>query len=87
MHWLNIYRSWEENALGVKEFKWERTGPDHWVHASIYARIGLKKFARTMATIVGDDVMSGMRGGQIIRDEGVSLGYSPEQMAAQRVEL
>lgn len=51
-HWMNIYRSWEENALGVKEFKWERQGPDHWVHASVYARIGLDKYAETKATIV-----------------------------------
>lgn len=51
-HWLNIYRVWDENALGVKVFKWERTGPDHWAHASLYARIGLDKFADAMAKVV-----------------------------------
>lgn len=51
-HWMNIYRTWEENALGVKEFKWERQGPDHWVHASVYARIGLDRYSETMAKIV-----------------------------------
>lgn len=51
-HWMNIYRSWEENSLGVKEFKWERQGADHFVHATMYARIGLDKYATSMATIV-----------------------------------
>jgi hypothetical protein len=59
-HWMNIYRSWEENALGVKEFKWERTGPDHWVHASMYARIGLDKFQESMAKIVGNQFFEGI---------------------------
>lgn len=55
-HWLNIYRVWEENTLGVKEFKWERSGADHWVHCSVYARIGLDRFATAMATIVTEGV-------------------------------
>lgn len=61
VHWLNIYRSWEENALGVNEFKWERTGPDHYVHATIYARVGLLKYGTTAATIVGDNVWQGVK--------------------------
>lgn len=56
VHWMNIYRIWEENAIGVKEFKWERTGPDHWVHATVYARIGLDKYISTMAKIVGPTI-------------------------------
>lgn len=67
-HWLNIYRSWEENSLGVKEFKWERTGPDHFVHASIYARIGLDKYAESQAKIINADIYEGMNVGRIFRD-------------------
>jgi hypothetical protein len=52
VHWLNIYRVWEENALGIKEFKWERQGDDHWVHASAYCRVGLDRFSESMAKIV-----------------------------------
>ncbi len=52
VHWMNIYRTWEENNLGVREFKWERQGPDHWVHATMYARIGLSKYQEQKATIV-----------------------------------
>lgn len=65
VHWLNIYRTWEENTLGVRVFKWERQGPDHWVHASIYARIGLDKFQNTKATIVGADPFMDIEVGRV----------------------
>lgn len=66
VHWLNIYRSWEDNSIGVREFKWERQGPDHWVHSTIYARVGLSKFSDTKAKIVGaDDVFGNIATGRI----------------------
>lgn len=68
VHWLNIYRTWEENTLGVREFKWERQGPDHWVHASIYARIGLDKFRDSKAKIVGMDPMQDLEVGRFFTD-------------------
>ncbi len=69
-HWLNIYRVWEENALGVKEFKWERTGADHYVHASMYARIGLSKFSETLATVMGgNDVWAGIATGRVVDNQ------------------
>lgn len=74
-HWLNIYRLWEENALGINEFKWERTGPDHYVHASIYARIGLSKFSETMATVMGNDMFTGVPTGRIVSDKGIPAAY------------
>lgn len=63
-HWMNIYRTWEENTLGVREFKWERQGPDHWVHATIYARIGLDKYSDQMAKVVGGDPLAGIETGR-----------------------
>jgi hypothetical protein len=60
IHWLNIYRTWEKDESGqidkTKGFKWERSGPDHFVMCSIYARVGLEKFQETMAQIIGGDV-------------------------------
>lgn len=44
IHWKNIYRISEENALGQLEHKWERSGDDHWVHATNYWRIGMSRF-------------------------------------------
>lgn len=77
-HWLNIYRTKEENALGVLEYKWERTGPDHFVHAHVYQRIGMDKFADDMAQIVtknsfkprvGTDVNGELKGNVFIRGD------------------
>jgi hypothetical protein len=74
-HWMNIYRVWEENALGIREFKWERSGPDHYVHCSIYARIGLDRFSETMAKIVGgEDVFGGIKRGINADEKGIILG-------------
>lgn len=67
-HWMNIYRVWEENALGVNEFKWERQGADHWVHATMYARIGMDRYAKSKATIIGDDMFGGLPQGRVFRD-------------------
>lgn len=69
VHWLNIYRSWEENTLGVREFKWERTGADHWVHATVYARIGMDKYAESQATVVGGGVFDMLETARIFTDE------------------
>lgn len=64
VHWMNIYRTWEENALGVKEFRWERQGPDHWVHATMYARIGLDRYQESKAKIVGIDLFGDLPTGR-----------------------
>lgn len=50
-HWLNIYRVWEENNLGQQVFKWERSGADHYVHATLYFRVGIDKYAESMAKV------------------------------------
>lgn len=65
VHWMNIYRTWEENGLGVREFKWERTGQDHWVHATMYARVGIDKYAESMAKIVDTGMNDGIMSGRI----------------------
>jgi len=68
-HWLNIYREWEYDESGLvnreKGFKWERNGPDHFVHAALYCRIGLDKFQEQMAQIVGGDLLEGIPGGTL----------------------
>ena len=67
VHWMNIYRVWEENAMGIKEFKWDRQGPDHWVHCSVYCRIGLDRFSESMAKIVGgENWLSSLPKGKIV---------------------
>ena len=44
-HWLNIYRTQEEDKSTLMPiYVWERNGPDHLVHATVYFRVGLDKF-------------------------------------------
>lgn len=44
-HWLNIYRTQEEDKSTMNPvYVWERNGPDHLVHATVYFRVGLDKF-------------------------------------------
>ncbi|MCX6822104.1 MAG: hypothetical protein NTW30_04990 [Candidatus Aenigmarchaeota archaeon] len=31
---------------------WKRKGPDHWCMSTIYARVGLDRFAEAFATII-----------------------------------
>ena len=56
-HWLNIYRvkeiTGEENdpQYGWR-WVWKRKGADHYALATVYARVGLDRFANDLATIV-----------------------------------
>lgn len=44
-HWLNIYRTTEEDKSTMMPIHiWDRNGPDHLVHATVYFRVGLDKF-------------------------------------------
>jgi Phage terminase large subunit gpA, ATPase domain len=44
-HWLNIFRTSEEDkATQTPRYIWERNGPDHLVHATVYYRVGRDKF-------------------------------------------
>lgn len=82
-HWENIYREKvvvkeqrekDDRTLYGNEYVWKRNGPDHWVHATIYALVGLTKYGADMAKIVNtQDALSGVRTGQVVRDEGVML--------------
>lgn len=51
LHWKNIYRVKEENMLGVMESRWERSGDDHLVHATVYWRAGAERFTSTKGMI------------------------------------
>ena len=63
-HFGNIYRVAKEVPLGV-EYQWQRNGPDHYVHALIYALTGLDKFAISMATIVEPNMFGDMPVGRV----------------------
>lgn len=50
-HFGHVFRLKEETPFGM-EYKWERNGPDHYVHALVYAIVGYDRFAEQEAGIV-----------------------------------
>lgn len=72
-HWLNIYRVQEtQGEEGDPQYNWrwvwKRKGADHWALSTVYARVGLDRFAQDLATIIhkGKGIMEGVERGQII---------------------
>lgn len=51
LHWKSIYKIREENNLNVMESRWERNGDDHWVHATVYWRVGMSRFGHGNSAI------------------------------------
>ena len=47
LHWSHIYRTSEEDTLGVKQYIWHRSDRDDWVHATVYWRVGITRFGGT----------------------------------------
>ncbi len=68
-HFGNIYRTVKETPFGA-EYIWERNGPDHYVHALLYALVGLDKFAEARATIINMDSLDGLPVGRIFDNTG-----------------
>lgn len=59
-HFDNVYRTVEKTDYGV-EFKWERTGADHYCHTLLYCLVGMSKYATAEAQIIKkDSFMSGI---------------------------
>lgn len=55
LHWNNVFRTEKENHLGIPTRKWERNGDDHWVHSTVYWRIGMERFGVGEGSIIGED--------------------------------
>lgn len=53
LHFANVYREIEEDAAGNKRFVWQRSGPDHYLHALVYWRAGMEKFTNDGERHVG----------------------------------
>jgi len=71
LHFTHIYRTTEENALGVPESKWERFDDDHFVHAIVYWRVGMSRF--------------GQQGGRVFMNNTTYMKESPEIMPDQEM--
>lgn len=60
-HWLNIYRFKESKGTDPDapsydwDWVWKRKGADHYVHASLYARVGMDKFGREKGGFIDEE--------------------------------
>jgi len=73
--WGNIYREKivvkdmkgkDDRTLYGQEYVWKRSGADHYVHAFVYALVGMQRYSGELAKIVGDDPLAGVPKGQIV---------------------
>lgn len=69
-HWLNIYRVQEIKGEETDpqynwRWVWKRKGADHWALSTVYARVGLDRFAQDLAQIIhpGKGAMEGVSKG------------------------
>lgn len=71
----------DNRSLYGNEYVWKRNGPDHYVHALLYALIGLQRFGGgEMAQIVGEQALSGLPRGSIAtpaQDATIIGGFAP----------
>jgi len=42
-HWGNIYRVVETDTFGIPHSRWDTSGPDHFVHATVYWKIAISR--------------------------------------------
>ncbi len=70
LHWNNIYRVKEEDALGVMRYKWERSDRDDWVHATIYWRVGMDRFGQlAQGAVIGAEEWKPLESPEIKPDQ------------------
>ena len=73
-HFGNIYRELvvmaespgkDQSTLYKNQYVWKRNGPDHFVHALLYAMAGLDRFGTQYGTVVTPDMFGEMPIGRI----------------------
>lgn len=80
VHWSNIFRSVTQDALGVERYVWERNGPDHLVHATVYWRAGMDKFGMGEGQVVEPhgSLLDNIPNAIEIGYDGKAIGHLPE---------
>lgn len=77
LHWSHIYRTVEEDTLGVKQYVWHRSDRDDWVHATVYWRVGVDRFGGT-GMIIKNEEEPERKSYLINPDQTVS--FNPDEM-------
>lgn len=66
--WLNMYRTWTVDNLGEQVHNWESSGPQHFIKAMLYFRVGLDQYAKSAAQIVDADPIGDLPIARIFND-------------------
>lgn len=64
----NLYRLWETNPAGQRISTWESSGPQHFVKAAVFFRVGLERFADSEAKIVAPDMIGDLPTARFFND-------------------
>lgn len=76
LHFSHIYRTEEENTLGVPVYRWLRSDRDDWVHATVYMRIGMMRFLDVSTTFNSPSEPVGTLGAEVRPDHTMFLPKS-----------
>lgn len=66
----------DDRSLYGAEYVWKRNGPDHYVHALLYAMVGMQRYGGEAAKIVGDNVLADIPKGLVVQDQKVATFVS-----------
>lgn len=88
-HFGNVYREKissketrekDNRELYGADYVWKRSGADHFLHALLYAVVGLQRYGGEMASVLGEEVMGNIPKGRIVDAppvESIAGQYSP----------
>jgi hypothetical protein len=65
-------REKDNKELYGAEYVWKRNGHDDYVHALLYAIVGLQRYGGELAKIVGEGVLDSLKKGQMVEAQGVA---------------
>lgn len=77
LHWTHIFRIWQKDSLGVDQYEWKRNDRDDWVHATVYWRIGIARFANTGTIVTSEDEVT--PNSYLLNPDG-SVSFNPDEM-------
>ena len=74
----------DDRSLYGAEYVWKRNGPDHYVHALLYAMVGLQRYGGGLAQVVGG-ALDAIPSANIITPQQPqsAFGFAPEQFASE----
>lgn len=88
-HFGNVYREKissketrekDNRELYGADYVWKRNGADHFLHALLYAVVGLQRYGGEMASILGEEALAGIPKGRIVDAppvDSIVAQYSP----------